>query len=431
MAFTKKNKRGKVELPSFNPRTISAAQRREMFLKQSEAEDENDWKVLKADVIEEQVPYGYLTLDTVLRLKGIPRRGRVIQIHGFEGAGKSTLSYGLAANYQQQTGEPVAIFDFERTSEWEYLKRIGVTPELGKLYMPSGIPDACKKVLQYMKAGTRFFVFDSIPRMKSRIAEKDIMSGEAFDNMQPGRHAKAMVEFFDAMLDYAAEYDCTFVMINQTRARIENTQDARNAQKYPTFTNLPYELPGGKYTRFIMSVMIELKLERAFRAGEPYDEDEFILPPNPAGGSEKGDFIANRVRARVLKNKVNDGGYRQGDLWIASGQGISDNITIRQLARQYGLIDFAGKKWFAGLKESPIETYTSKEAAIKDLVIDQNPEVLNALRPLIAQAVSQDQSNYLLGVDSTLATYLEGQVDVDDKEAAEPVGKGFKVEDAD
>jgi RecA/RadA recombinase len=430
MAQMKKKGKGKEEESKVkvDPRTWTPTMRREMlatYQKESAGTNSADWKVLKSDLQEVTTPWGYITLDNVLRLRQIPRRGRVIQIHGDEGAGKSTLSYGITSNYIRQTGEGAAILDFERTSEWAYLTRIGIPKSMCEVYMPTGIADAAKRTLELLKSGVRFFVNDSIPRMKNKVTEEEILKGTVFGKTQPGVHAKAMTEYWDAMLDYFAEYDATVICVNQTRARIEQSNDARLAAKYPTFTNLPYILPGGKLTRFVMSVMIELQRKKAFKSGEQVEEDPFVLEPNPQGGKDKGDFVATLTRARVIKNKINDGGFRESPIFLRAGSGIDDLMALRYFARQYGLINNAGAKYYVGDKEDPIATYSNKEKAIQDLTIDQNPEVLAKLRPLVEKAVAEDQSSFIGNMDVTERAYLEGEIDMDDVDA---VSKSTKFE---
>src|SRR5271154_4812245 len=166
MAQMKKKGKGKEEEQkvAVDPRSWTPEQRREMLIKHrsdTAEDDAKDWKVLKSDLQEVTVPWGFITLDSVLRLRQLPRRGRIIQIHGDEGAGKSTLSYGIVSNYIRQTGEGAAIMDFERTSEWTYLNRIGIPKDMCEVYMPTGIADCAKRTLQLLKAGVRVFVNDS------------------------------------------------------------------------------------------------------------------------------------------------------------------------------------------------------------------------------------------------------------------------------
>ncbi|VVB50762.1 Protein RecA [uncultured archaeon] len=434
MAIKKKGKAKEDEKPGVDPRTWSAEQRRELFLaRQKELKEQNaaDWKVLKSDLQEVTVPWGYIIYDNVLRLRQIPRRGRVVQIHGDEGAGKSTTAYGITSNYIRETGEGAAIYDFERTSEWDYLTKIGIPKDMCEVFMPLGIAQASKRMLEQLKAGVRFFVLDSIQRMKNRVDEKEILSGAVYKDTQPGQHAKQMTRFWDTMLDYFAEYDATVIAVNQTRARIEQSNDARLAAKYPTFTNLPYILPGGKLTRFVMSVMIELQRKKAYRSGELVDDDPFILEPNPLGGKEKGDFIATASRVRVIKNKINDGGFREGLQFMRPGIGVDDLAALRYLARQYGLIASAGKKWYVGDKENPLITYNDQAKAVQDLVIDQNVDILKALRPLVEKAVEEDQSTFISNIDIAEKAYLEGEIDMDDIDAVSgpsSTSKKFEME---
>jgi len=415
--------------------TVEVEDTRVMTLKQRQAafskirgNSEKDYRVIDPEKIEEVIPYGLLTLDEVCLLGGIKRRGRVIDIHGDEHSGKSTLTYTIVRNYQRQTGEPAVIFDFERTGDWSYLHKIGVDDTLCELYQPDSIQDAERRTLEFMKGGTRLFVFDSIIRMREEVDEKAIMSGDAHKTT-PGEHARAMERFFINMLTPAARHDCVFLMVNQTRARIEASQEAMYAQKYPSFTNLPYVLPGGKTCRFTPSVMIETKVHKALRAGS--GDDEFLIDP-AAGIKDKEDFVATRVKVRILKNKVTGGGYREGGMYMRPGSGFDDNISIREYAREYGLIANKGAKWFVGTDaDNAIATYPNKDAAVEDLVVKQNPEVLQKLRALLIETIRKDDSGrHTFEVTDQDQRYLAG---VDDTESVDgvPKAKGFEVVDVD
>lgn len=409
----KKDTKAAGEKPTGHPRTWTPAQRREAFLASSN-EDDNDYQVMKSDFQEELVPYGFLTFDKVMNLGGIARRGRVTQVHGDEGAGKSSLVYTLAKNYQQFTGEPLAIYDFERTGTPEYLKRIGVDMNLCFFKQPDSVEECIKDSIRRMiDRGVRLFVYDSIPRMKSKVAEKDIMSGKAF-KANFGKHAQTMSRFYDILLPYAAEYDCQLFMINQTRDRIEDSKEAENSKKYPTFINKPYSLPGGRICRFTPSVMVEMKLMKALTpyTGKNPKDDPFLREPS-TDATEKL-LILNEVRCRAHKNKVTGGGYREGTVYVRPGYGIDENVSIRDLARKYKLIQNHGKQYFCGSSfEDAFITYASKADAIEDLCIKQNPEVLGKLKLMVSDAIDNDTEGYLFAVDENEAQYLEGQTDVE------------------
>jgi RecA/RadA recombinase len=394
-------------------RGLSATQRREKFLA-AQAKAKPDWRTVEIEAESTFYPYGNLTLDSVLGLKGTVHGGRVVHIHGNEHAGKSTLSVDILGKYQQLTAEPVCYLDFEGTLIAEYFNKLIYDPKMAALKIPTGIQDGSNIMLHMMSQGVRYFVCDSIPRMNMAFTAKEILEGKAYKPTM-GKHAKAISDFYTAMLPHFIENDCTVIMINQQRDRMDD--EGAMAVKYPSFTNLPYVLPGGRANRYYSSVMLELKTKKAYRAGG-FKDDPFIIEP----GKNEGNFVATEVRARSIKNKVTGGGYREGKIWHRPGQGLDENITIRQLAREFGFIGYKGT-WFAGeTPDTAFKTYNNKEEAIQDLVIDQNPEVLDQLRTLLATAIEQNGDQFKTTLSQDEATYLKGedsgQNDEDDVDVA-------------
>lgn len=355
----------------------------------------DDPTIKKMDVEETFIPTDSIVLDYVLKLRGVPRGGRVIHIHGKEHGGKSTLTYNICKAYQKATGEPVCIFDFEGTATAEYLKRNGVNVNRDALvlFRESSIERSIQKTITLMKAGVKLFVYDSIPRMKSQMDEKDIMNGNAFKGNY-GAHAKALNLFFDAVLPYAQQYDCVLIMVNQIRARIDASMEAQLAQKYASITNLNYVLPGGYAVRFYPSLTIEVNVAKALRAGG--GETDWDIEP----GDNKGDYIATRIKVRILKNKVTMGGYREYTLYLRPGRGLDDNISVRELAHKYNLIQRKGGKYVVGLESDPIATYATKDEAIRNLVIEEDPIVLKKLKQLVVEAIENDNDSFNAAITS-------------------------------
>jgi hypothetical protein len=236
-----------------------------------------------------------------------------------------------------------------------------------------------KDAVDLMGQGVRMFTFDSIPRMRSKVDASEIKNGSAF-KVQPGTHARAIQQFYDIMLPHLTGVDGTLWMINQTRSRIEMTQEAKSAAGgYATVTNLNYSLPGGRAHRYAVSGMIELKTVKAWRPGKI--EDPFILEDKAQRGE---DYLANEIRARTLKNKVSGTGYREGKIWIRPGLGTDENISIRQYGRDLKMIANHGKRYFVGNNiDAAIKVYDSKQEAIDDLVNSPNEEVLQELKKAI------------------------------------------------
>jgi hypothetical protein len=82
------------------------------------------------------------------------------------------------------------------------------------------------------------------------------------------------------------------------------------------------------------------------------------------------------------------------------------NISIRELAREYGLINFSGK-WYCGTSSSKKDifvTFSSKEEMIDELVIRQNSAILAKLKELVAEAIDREANRHSFTADSPEAT---------------------------
>ncbi len=388
--------------------TRSAKEKRDAFMKVSSTMKLQDSKVLREETEAVLSPFGSVILDDLFLLGGIPGNGRVVHIHGAEFSNKSTTGYHAIKSYQNYTGEPAVIFDFEKTGTLSYIEGLGVNVDesMLRLVPVDDIQDACQKSVQFMReAGVKMFMYDSIPRMKQKVDYKDILSGDAFKNTV-GAHARAMSLFYDTLLPYASEVGACMLMINQTRARIEASREAAAALKYPSFTNLPYTLPGGKATRFVASVMLELNLKQAWRSDKAPD-DPFLWDIQ----GREGEFLVHEVAARILKNKVTNGGYRSHSLYYRPGKGLDDNISVRQLAREMDYITYAGKKWVVGELEKPLATFENKEECIKALVQQEDPKLIGGLRKLVSDRCFKDNAKYSFELDETERSYVVGEKD--------------------
>jgi RecA/RadA recombinase len=418
--------------PPADTRNLTIEQRRELFLKARKSE-KPDFQVLTSDYVDDLVPYGLITFDSVLGLDGIKRHGFVSQVHGDEGVGKSTLTYQIAANYQEFTGEPLGVFDFEGTGTPDYLEKIGCDMDMVKFVQPDSMEDSVIETLDLIQQGCRFFIYDSIPWINAEIDEKDIRSKKAF-RASYGKHAQTMDKFFKALLPRVRRADGHMLMVNQTRSRIDDSVEAQWANDY-SYTNKTYVLPGGRICRFTPATMIEMRMVKEVKpleGGETaskVDKDPFVV--EPATKETEGKPCVNRIRVRTLKNKVTGAGFREGFIWVRPAThatpGIDNLMSIRELAREYGFIANKGAKWYVGKSaDDAIVTYPNKDAAIEDLVINRNPAVHKKLNALLKDAIAADTT----GRFSSAITKEE--IDMIEGEDPVPVGAGraFEVEEA-
>jgi len=178
--------------------------------------------------------------------------------------------------------------------------------------------------------------------------------------------------------------------------------------------------------------MIELKLMKALRpfAGKEGQDPWLVEPQTP---ETEGKFVVNQVRARTLKNKVTGMGYREGLIYVRPGQGIDDWMSVRELARAYGLLEYVKPKWILGNEKNLIATFDDKEQAIQHLVAVPDVSIMEKLKKLTASLIDSDESaKFTTAVDSAEKTYLEGEVAVEPGDEVEmPKGKVFQIEEED
>jgi hypothetical protein len=176
--------------------------------------------------------------------------------------------------------------------------------------------------------------------------------------------------------------------------------------------------------RFMPSVMMELTLEKALAPKEisAMDTDElFILDPAEPG--TKPDPSINKVRSRVLKNKVTGSGFRKGDIYLRAGRGIDEWVSILELARDFGFITNSGAKWYIGKsKEDAFTTYANKTEAVEALVVKRDLDVLGKLRSLVYESVDDNLALFAAEVSKEEIEFL------DDAKASTT---NFNIEDED
>jgi len=104
----------------------------------------------------EAIPTGALSLDIALGIGGVPR-GRVIELFGVEGGGKTTLSLHIIAEAQRLGGQ-AAFIDVEHAMDPAYAKTLGV--DLDRLMISQ--PDSGEQALEITEALVRSGAVDVI-----------------------------------------------------------------------------------------------------------------------------------------------------------------------------------------------------------------------------------------------------------------------------
>jgi recombination protein RecA len=251
---------------------------------------------------------GSISIDHALGVGGVPR-GRVVEIYGPESSGKTTLSLEVIAQAQRRGGT-AAFVDAEHALDPAYAEKIGL--DIDDLLVSQ--PDTGEQALEITDTLVRsgavdVVVIDSV----AALTPKAEIEGEMGDS-HVGLQARLMSQALRKLTANIKRSNTLVIFINQIRMKIG-----------VMFGN-PETTTGGNALKFYSSVRLEVrKIETIQRTGE--------------------DAIGNRVRIKVVKNKVAPP-FRRAELEIMFGTGLSSSGSLLEAALQENIVDKSGT-WYS------------------------------------------------------------------------------------
>jgi RecA/RadA recombinase len=162
----------------------------------------------------EVIPTGSIALDVALGIGGLPR-GRVVEIYGPEGSGKTTLALHALAN-AQKAGGIAAFIDAEHALDPEYAKNLGVDTDALLVSQPDTGEQALEIADMLIRSGAvDVIVIDSVAALVPR-AE---IEGEMGDS-HVGLQARLMSQALRKLAGALNQTKTTAIFINQLREKV-------------------------------------------------------------------------------------------------------------------------------------------------------------------------------------------------------------------
>jgi recombination protein RecA len=162
----------------------------------------------------EVIPTGAISLDVALGIGGLPR-GRVVEIYGPEGSGKTTVALHAVASAQKMGGI-AAFIDAEHALDPDYAKKLGVDTDALLVSQPDTGEQGLEIADMLIRsAAIDVVVIDSVAALVPR-AE---IEGEMGDS-HVGLQARLMSQALRKITGALSQTKTTAIFINQLREKI-------------------------------------------------------------------------------------------------------------------------------------------------------------------------------------------------------------------
>ena len=280
---------------------------------------------------------GSFQLNKALGIGGIPS-GRVTEIYGNEGSGKTTIALHVAANCQKNGGI-CAFIDAEHALDLTYAKQIGINVDNLIISQPDSGEEAIEICEKLIRSGAiDLIVVDSVAALVS----KQELEGDMEDSSM-GSQARMMSKALKRMVSILSKNNTAIIFINQVRSKIG-----------VIFGN-PETTTGGYALRFYSSIRIEVKKKGLIK--------------------KKEEIVGQDIEATVRKNKFAPP-MQKCEFQLIYGVGIDNISELVDICVEKEIISKNGT-WFS-MQDRKLGQ--GKEFVIKTII--EEPELYKQLLKL-------------------------------------------------
>ena len=285
----------------------------------------------------DSISTGSLGLDTAIGVGGMAR-GRIHEIFGREGSGKTMLALSTIAEAQKMGGQAVFI-DVEHALDPEWCRKLGV--DFGKLIIsqPNSGEEALNIMQKFVESNAvDVIVLDSVASLVSKAEIEGDMGAQHM-----GQTARLMSLALKKLTPLVAKSKVVCIFVNQIR------------EKIGVMYGNPETTPGGNALKFYSSIRL--------KAGK-------------VSGSEKKDGqqqIGHRLRIQLIKNKVAHP-FKVAEFDLYYERGIDQKSEISSLAISKGVVanpqgrTYTYKDWKWTSKSAFEEEITKNEKLANEIL---------------------------------------------------------------
>jgi len=311
----------------------------------------------------EVIPTGSLALDRALGVGGVPR-GRVTEIYGPDGAGKTTLAQHIVAEAQSMGGT-AAYVDMEHALDPAYARNLGVDVDELLISQPDTGEQALEIAETLIRSGAvDVIVVDSVAALVPR-AE---IEGEMGDS-HPGLQARLMSQALRKLSGAIKQSNAALIFTNQLREKIG-----------VMFGN-PETTSGGRALKFYASVRLDIRRVTSIK--------------------ERGELIGTRTRVRVTKNKVAPP-FRVAEFDLMYSKGISREGDLLDVAIDLGVMEKRGSYYYYDSDDYLAQGRENTKEFLRD-----NPEIAAEIEAAIREEMVEEGTMQGVSADAEDASEAE------------------------